>query len=115
MTLLVEMYNNGFYEFSPKFSKNTIEFLQECLSNKGEYLEGGLDLICSLFKSNEGTKIVAQNNQLFSLFLAISLSPQDQIRNQYLVALTSLADKTNKAKSIVINVFSSIGNPNLSG
>lgn len=35
LTLLVEMFNNGFYEFSHKFTKNTIGFLNYCLSNKG--------------------------------------------------------------------------------
>jgi len=51
------------------------------------------------------------------MFLILSLTTQDQIKNQFIASLTSLADKKNgiKSKALVINVFSSIGNPNLSG
>ena len=111
------MFNNGLYEINHKFTKNTISFLGDCLSSKGEFIEGALDLICCLFKTNEGTKIVVQNKEVFTMFLAISLTTNDQLRNQYITTLISLTDKLNgkKMKAIVINMLSSIGNPNLSG
>lgn len=61
--------------------------------------------------------MVVQNKDVFSLFLFQSLTTIDQIRNLYITSLTELADKGNgtKSRAIVINIFSSIGNPNLSG
>ncbi len=51
------------------------------------------------------------------MFIILSLTTQEQIKIQFISALTSLANKNNglKMKAMVINVFSSIGNPNLSG
>ena len=58
-----------------------------------------------------------QNQTLFNLFISLSLATQDQIRNQFITSLISLSNRNGgfKSKAIVINVFSSIGNPNLSG
>ena len=117
MILLVEMSVHDQYQLNPKISKNIVEFLRECLTGTGEYLEAGIELSGHLSCSNEGAKILIQNSEVFNLFLKLSRSTQDQVKSQYMVSLEMLTNKGNgkKSKHIVMNILNCIGNPNLSG
>lgn len=75
-----------------------------------------MELTGHLLKSGEGAKILIQNSEIFNLYLKISRSPQDRIKNLFVESLIDLTDKKSgkKTKQIVINILNCIGNPNLS-
>lgn len=51
------------------------------------------------------------------MYLKLSRSPQDRIKNLFVESLIDLTDKTNgkKTKQIVVNLLNCVGNVNLSG
>lgn len=120
--MVIELSNNGKYSLSPKVVKDLQDFLKECLSQNGEFLEAAVDTISHLFRSYEGCKIVVGSSEIFNKYVALSRSTQDIIKKPYyesLVSLTASAGDSSKEAqaspkyNLAINVVNCIGSPPL--